>query len=91
MSRKLNRVSARITEEKAQGASQAMLHATGLTAEDLHKPQLGIAAMWYDGNPCNSPRRARRSVQPGAVGGGPVPSASSREASPTASRWAPRA
>jgi len=53
MSRKLNRVSARITEEKAQGASQAMLHATGLTAEDLHKPQLGIAAMWYDGNPCN--------------------------------------
>jgi dihydroxy-acid dehydratase len=53
MSRKLNRVSARITEEKAQGASQAMLHATGLTAEDLHKPQLGISAMWYDGNPCN--------------------------------------
>ncbi len=53
MSRKLNRVSARITEEKAQGASQAMLHATGLTPEDLHKPQLGIAAMWFDGNPCN--------------------------------------
>jgi dihydroxy-acid dehydratase len=53
MSQKLNRVSARITEEKAQGASQAMLHATGLTAEDLHKPQLGISAMWYDGNPCN--------------------------------------
>jgi dihydroxy-acid dehydratase len=53
MSRKLNRVSARITEEKAQGASQAMLHATGLSPEDLHKPQLGIAAMWYDGNPCN--------------------------------------
>ncbi len=53
MSRKLNRVSARITEEKAQGASQAMLHATGLSADDLHKPQVGIAAMWYDGNPCN--------------------------------------
>ena len=53
MSRKLNRVSARITEEKAQGASQAMLHATGLSAEDLGKPQVGIAAMWYDGNPCN--------------------------------------
>jgi dihydroxy-acid dehydratase len=51
--RKLNRVSARITEEKGQGASQAMLHATGLSPEDLHKPQLGIAAMWYDGNPCN--------------------------------------
>jgi dihydroxy-acid dehydratase len=53
MGRKLNRVSARITEEKAQGASQAMLHATGLGPEDLGKPQLGIAAMWYDGNPCN--------------------------------------
>ncbi len=53
MARKLNRVSARITEPKAQGASQAMLHAAGLTAEDLRKPQLGIAAMWYDGNPCN--------------------------------------
>ncbi len=53
MSRKLNRVSARITQEKAQGASQAMLHATGLSVEDLDKPQLGIAAMWYDGNPCN--------------------------------------
>ena len=53
MSRKLNRVSARITEEKAQGASQAMLHATGLSPDDLHKPQVGIAAMWFDGNPCN--------------------------------------
>jgi dihydroxy-acid dehydratase len=53
MSRKLNRVSARITEEKSQGASQAMLHATGLSTEDLGRPQLGISAMWYDGNPCN--------------------------------------
>jgi dihydroxy-acid dehydratase len=53
MSGKLNRVSARITQVKAQGASQAMLHATGLSPEDLGKPQLGIAAMWYDGNPCN--------------------------------------
>ena len=53
MGRKLNRVSARITEEKAQGASQAMLFATGLSPEDLDKPQVGIAAMWYDGNPCN--------------------------------------
>jgi len=50
---KLNRISARITEQKSQGASQAMLHATGMTEADLHKPQVGIAAMWYDGNPCN--------------------------------------
>src|SRR5262245_34701432 len=53
MASKLNKISARVTEEKAQGASQAMLHAVGLTEEDLHKPQVGIAAMWYDGNPCN--------------------------------------
>ncbi len=38
---------------KSQGASQAMLYATGLNAEDLKKPQVGIASMWYDGNPCN--------------------------------------
>jgi dihydroxy-acid dehydratase len=53
MARKLNRISARITEDKVQGASQAMLYATGLGDEDLAKPQVGIAAMWYDGNPCN--------------------------------------
>jgi len=50
---RLNRISARITEEKSQGASQAMLYAVGLSEADLHKPQVGIAAMWYDGNPCN--------------------------------------
>jgi dihydroxy-acid dehydratase len=50
---KLNKISARITEEKSQGQSQAMLHATGLSEADLHKAQVGIAAMWYDGNPCN--------------------------------------
>jgi dihydroxy-acid dehydratase len=53
VSQKLNRVSARITEQKSQGGSQAMLYATGLREEDLHKPQVGISAMWYDGNPCN--------------------------------------
>jgi dihydroxy-acid dehydratase len=50
---RLNRISARITEEKSQGASQAMLYGVGLSESDLHKPQVGIAAMWYDGNPCN--------------------------------------
>ncbi|HEY8120989.1 MAG TPA: dihydroxy-acid dehydratase [Myxococcota bacterium] len=53
MAAKLNRISARITEEKSQGASQAMLYGVGLSEADLHKPQVGIAAMWYDGNPCN--------------------------------------
>ena len=30
-----------------------MLYATGLTAEDMDKAQVGIASMWYEGNPCN--------------------------------------
>ncbi len=30
-----------------------MLHALGLMPEDLDKPQVGIASMWFDGNPCN--------------------------------------
>lgn len=53
MARKLNEFSARLTEDKVQGASQAMLYATGMTAEDMQKPQVGISAMWFDGNPCN--------------------------------------
>ncbi len=53
MTRKLNRISARLTEHRAQGASQAMLHATGITREQLSWPQVGIASVWYDGNSCN--------------------------------------
>ncbi len=50
---KLNRISARITQPKAQGASQAMLYATGMTAEDMDKAQVGISSVWYEGNSCN--------------------------------------
>ena len=53
MAEKLNRTSARITQVKAQGASQAMLYATGLTDEDMDKAQVGIASCWFEGNPCN--------------------------------------
>ncbi len=53
MSSQLNKISSRITQVKSQGASQAMLHATGLTREDLNKPQVGIASVWFEGNPCN--------------------------------------
>jgi dihydroxy-acid dehydratase len=49
----LNRVSANITQPRSQGASQAMLYATGMTEADMHKAQVGIASVWYDGNPCN--------------------------------------
>ena len=51
--KKLNRVSANITQPKSQGASQAMLYATGMSKEDMDKAQIGIASVWYDGNPCN--------------------------------------
>lgn len=49
----LNKYSARITQVKSQGASQAMLYGTGMTEADMAKPQVGIASMWYDGNTCN--------------------------------------
>ncbi len=48
-----NRYSARITQPKSQGASQAMLYGAGLTEADMHKPQVGIASVWYEGNTCN--------------------------------------
>jgi len=50
---KLNKYSSRITQLASQGASQAMLIATGLSLEDLNKPQVGIGSVWYEGNPCN--------------------------------------
>ncbi len=53
MSAPLNRYSARITQRKSQAASQAMLYGTGLTEEDMQKPQVGIASMWWEGNTCN--------------------------------------
>ena len=53
MSQKLNRYSSRITQPKSQGASQAMLHGTGLTADDMNKAQVGISSVWYEGNTCN--------------------------------------
>jgi dihydroxy-acid dehydratase len=49
----LNKYSAHITQPKSQGASQAMLYATGMTEADLSKPQVGIASVWFEGNPCN--------------------------------------
>ncbi|MEE9265163.1 MAG: dihydroxy-acid dehydratase, partial [Gammaproteobacteria bacterium] len=53
MAGEMNRFSARITQPKSQGASQAMLYATGMTDEDMAKAQVGIASVWYEGNPCN--------------------------------------
>ncbi len=53
MARKLNRISERITQPRAQGASQAMLYAAGLTEQDMEKAQVGIVSCWFEGNPCN--------------------------------------
>ncbi len=53
MAKKLNKYSSRITQPPSQGASQAMLHATGLSRSDMDKAQVGISAVWYEGNSCN--------------------------------------
>ena len=49
----INRYSSHITQPKSQGASQAMLYATGLKPEDMSKAQVGICSVWFEGNPCN--------------------------------------
>lgn len=53
MAQHLNKYSSEITQVKSQGASQAMLYATGLRESDMDKPQVGIASVWFEGNPCN--------------------------------------
>lgn len=53
MSKPINTISANITQPKSQGASQAMLYATGMSPDDMNKAQVGIASVWYDGNSCN--------------------------------------
>ncbi len=50
---KLNKHSSTITQEKSQGAGQAMLYGTGLTQADMSKAQIGIASVWWEGNTCN--------------------------------------
>ena len=49
----INKYSSRITQPASQGASQAMLYATGMDQADMNKAQVGISSMWYEGNPCN--------------------------------------
>jgi dihydroxy-acid dehydratase len=53
MKKEVNKYSKTLTQQKKQGASQAMLYATGLKEEDLDKAQVGISSVWYEGNPCN--------------------------------------
>jgi dihydroxy-acid dehydratase len=53
MTKPINKYSSKITQPKSQGASQAMLYAAGLRESDMEKAQVGIASMWFEGNPCN--------------------------------------
>ncbi len=53
MSKKINKYSSQITQNRDQPASQAMLYGIGLTEEDLAKPFVGIASTGYEGNTCN--------------------------------------
>lgn len=53
MSQILNKYSQQVTQDPSQPAAQAMLHAIGLSDEDLKKPQVGIVSTGYEGNPCN--------------------------------------
>ena len=50
----INGFSRIITQDKSQGASQAMLYALKLDKKKLKNPFIGIASMGYDGNPCNN-------------------------------------
>jgi len=53
MKKQLNKYSKRLTQDKSQGASQAMLYGIGLDKTSMDKAQVGIASVWYEGNTCN--------------------------------------
>src|SRR5215831_14378088 len=86
----LNKYSSKITQPRSQGASQAMLYATGLTEEDMNKPQVGISSVWYDGNPCNMHlNKLAERVKEVVRKLGWSACGSTRSVSATVSRWGP--
>ncbi len=70
----LNKYSSRLTQVRSQVGSQAMLYGVGLSEEDMHKPQVGITSIGWEGNTCNMhinglARRVKQSVnEAGMVG-----------------------
>tara|TARA_B100001287_G_C22680300_1_gene529952 strand:+ start:1707 stop:3377 length:1671 start_codon:yes stop_codon:yes gene_type:complete len=42
-----------VSQDPSQPAAQAMLHAIGLSKDDMEKPFIGIGSTGYEGNPCN--------------------------------------
>src|SRR3989304_9646236 len=53
MTHSLNKYSSRLTQDPDHGGARAMLYATGLSEADMDRPQVGIASVWWEGNPCN--------------------------------------
>ncbi len=53
MAKVFNKYSQQVTQDPSQPAAQAMLHAIGLSNDDLKKPQVGIVSTGFEGNPCN--------------------------------------
>ena len=49
----MKKFSHRVTHDSSQPAAKAMLHAIGLSNEDMEKPLIGIGSTGYEGNPCN--------------------------------------
>ena len=49
----MKKYSHRVTHDSSQPAAKAMLHAIGLSNDDMEKPLIGIGSTGYEGNPCN--------------------------------------
>ncbi|HEY1825868.1 MAG TPA: dihydroxy-acid dehydratase [Acidimicrobiales bacterium] len=64
--------SSEVTIGKGRAPARAMLRAMGLTDEDMHKPQIGVASSWNEVTPCNMPldRLAQRTKAAVREGGG---------------------
>ena len=70
---KLNKYSSVLTQTISQVGSRAMLYGVGLSDEDMHKPQVGIASMGWEGNTCNMHLNAlARRVKQGVEDAGQV-------------------
>ena len=50
---KVNKYSEQITANDSQPAARAMLHAIGLSKNDMNKAFVGVGSTGYEGNPCN--------------------------------------
>ena len=62
-----------VTDGNQKAAARAMLRAVGLTDDDWHKPQIGIASSWNEVTPCNaSLRRLADSAKKGVRDNGGV-------------------